>query len=455
MRLILNGLLFLFDWFILHKSLGYALNRFCRKMGITYIKFAQILAMQNIDGLFTQNDRDDLLNIVDDCNRISFDSIDSILHETYGNRYTEIIQKIDEEPVGSASVSQVHKAILTNGNTVVFKVKRRDIDKTIRKDVRKIKVLIRLFGKFFGFSNYMAGNKALDMYIDWILQELDFKNEVNNIIKYHDFAESVNGKVPGMKKILVPKVYSKYCTEHVICMEYVPYQTINRLTNTPDIKLKISNAYNSYLKLSFYALLHNMPVAFHGDPHTGNVYLDDDGNIGFLDMGLVFYLNSSEMKKMKNLFLLAYFGRHDALYETLKPNLYEDDKQAEMFHKEVEIYCNNLHNKPVTSYFMDLCLICFRYNIVPDAYLFKIAKALVTLSGVDTVYENTITAHKLLDSMIMEYIFKEIHCGCERFFISSMKSISSIVNKDKDAFFDNISDTIGLLHTFIQSIQSS
>lgn len=70
-----------------------------------------------------------------------------------------------------------------------------------------------------------------------------------------------------------------------------------------------------------------------------------------------------------------------------------------MFHKEVEIYCNNFNEKPVTSYFMDLCLICFRYNIVPDAYLFKIAKALVTLSGIDTVYENPVTAHKLLDSL--------------------------------------------------------
>lgn len=71
---------------------------------------------------------------------------------------------------------------------------------------------------------------------------------------------------------------------------------------------------NSYVKLSFYALLNHLPVVFHGDPHGGNIYIDDRGNIGFLDMGLLFELSAEDMKDVQRYFFYAYFGSSDLLY---------------------------------------------------------------------------------------------------------------------------------------------
>lgn len=454
MRLIINGTVFLFDRFILRKSLGASLNWFCRKMGIAYIKLAQILAMQDIDGLFTKEDRDGLLHIVDDCNRVSFSYVNRTLREAYGGRYNDIVKKINHKPIGAASVSQVHMGVLVNGDKVVFKVKRRDVDKTIRKDIRTIKLLVRLFGRFFGFKNQMGAGKVMGMYTGWILQELDFRNEVRNIIRYGEFAKSVNGKVSGMKKILVPKVYEEYCTDDVICMEYVPYQTISRMEDTCEVRARISEAVSSYMRLNFHALLNDMPVAFHGDPHTGNIYLDDDGNIGFLDMGLVFYLSPSDAEKTRNFFFMAYFGRYDALYNTLRPVLKENSEQADAFYREVQDYCNNLKEKPITSYFMDLCLVCFRYNIVPDDYLFQMAKAFVALSGIDTIYENPVTAHGLLNSMVLEYVYDKTCRDGKKLFMNTLDAVLSIPFGDKDTFFKKVSSNMDILTSFIRSIKS-
>ena len=450
MRLLINGTTLLFDKFVLQKSNGKCLKRFCSHMGIAYIKLAQILAMQNINGLFTAEDRNDILHIVDDCNRVPFSYVDKILRKEFGEKYKSIIKKINHKPEGSASVSQVHAAILTTGEKVVFKVKRQDIDKTVRKDIRNIKIIIRLFGKLLGFTNYIGSNMALDMYADWIMQELDFKHEVQNILEYKRFADSVNGKLPDCTNILVPKVYKEYCTENVVCMEYIPYPTVSKLEFTSETKERVIAAGCSYIKLSFYALLNNQKVVFHGDPHTGNIYIDDEGNIGFLDFGLVFSLTPADSSKTRDLFFMTYFGEYDKLFKTLKPALHTDKDKTEEFKEEVKTYCECLKSKPITSYFMDLCVICFRYDITPDSYLFNMAKAFVCLGGIDTVYENSITAHYLLDSMVLEYLYTQTLSSMRKLSRNNMKALCSVLLGDKRKFFDTIADSVSVLSKLIE-----
>lgn len=428
MNLVWNGLALMFNIFVRRMTKGEALRIFCTKMGIAYIKFAQILAMQNIDNIFTEQDRKDIMSICDDCNPISWKHIHKILMDSYPVPYRTFVKKIYRKPLGSASVSQVHRAVLKDGREVVFKVKRQDIQGKVERSVKQIRFVVHKLGWIFKFSNRVGSERAFDYYIEWINKELNFSNEVNNIKRYSEFAESVNGKVSGCVDIVVPKVYDEYCTDNIICMEYIPYKTIFHLA--PDDE-RIINAFNSYLKLSFYALWHDMPVVFHGDPHGGNVYIDDNGNIGFLDMGLIFELNKDERRDVSELFFLAYFRKADKLYRKLIPYLTGDRKAREEFRDAIEQYCIRLNTRPLTAFFMDMVVVCFGCSLSPPKYLFCMAKAFVCLGGVDVLYFQSITGHELLRDQVDEYIITELINAVKETNYGSVKILKAVIGRDK------------------------
>ena len=201
MRLYFYGLCMLIKKFILGKNTGDVVLWFSKKMGVVYIKLAQILAMQNIGNLFTEEDRQKLTSICDHCNPIAFQKIKKIMEKEYGRDLSKKFKKIYEEPLGSASISQVHKAVLKNGTVVAIKVKRQDVLKKVKMDIKQIRKLIHRFGKFFKFQNIIGSDVALNMYLDWILEETDFEHEIQNIIDFSRFAKSVNNTILNTKKI--------------------------------------------------------------------------------------------------------------------------------------------------------------------------------------------------------------------------------------------------------------
>lgn len=127
-----------------------------------------MLATQNFGNYFTEEDRQMLSSICDNCNPISYDEIEEILKQEYGTNLENIFSFIEKEPVGSASVSQVHRAILKTGEEVAIKIKRRDITRTIDEDIKRIRKIVHRFGKYAKFRNFTGGDHALDLYLVWL-----------------------------------------------------------------------------------------------------------------------------------------------------------------------------------------------------------------------------------------------------------------------------------------------
>lgn len=400
MKVLINFFRVLFDLASGH-SKGYCVKQFCVRSGITYIKLGQILAMQNYDNLFDDKDKKDLLTITDDCKHISYKRVLHSLIDEYGD-LSKYFKRVYKCPVGSASVSQVHKAVLLNGDVVAIKVKRKDVEERVHKDIKTIKICMRLFGRLFGFYNFIGGKTALTYLEDWILAELDFRHEVSNIQRYTEFAETVNGKVDGCHNIVLPRVYTELCTDNVIVMEFVPYRTLSK----GETANHVLPAMDTYVRLSFYALFHNLPVIWHGDPHAGNIYIDDDGNVGFLDMGLIFELTPNEADLCLQLFLAVYLQRKEKLFSIISQWLDNASSRAD-FYNELDIYVRNIPYKHVTNYFMDLVFVCARVHINPPRWLYNMAKAFVCLNGIDEMYFNETTGHDLLLEQVIEYLVME------------------------------------------------
>lgn len=404
MNLYWQGIKMLFKKFILRQNTGKVICDFAKKMGVVYIKVAQILAMQNVGNLFTETDRQQLSNICDRCNPLPFAKIKRILQQEYGNNLEQVFQSIDEVPLGSASISQVHRAILKDGKVVAIKVKRSDVARRIEHDVRQIRKIIHRFGRFVRFRNLFGSDKALDCYLDWIYQETDFENEQHNIMRYREFADNVNGKIKGVHtKIATPELYADLCTPSVIVMEFIPHPTINQLELTAANKTRISQAENDYIRLSFYALFHQLPVVFHGDPHGGNIYLDPAGNIGFLDMGLIFEFSPTEAELTRELFLSSYTGKVERIIDLLFKQSQFEYVDRKRLTADMREEIDKLHNIPVSQFFIEMIGIFTQYNIAPPRFLFKMAKAFLALFGLNTIMDNSTNTKTLLAQQVTEF----------------------------------------------------
>lgn len=406
MKLYFRAFKMLFKKYILHKDTGLVIKEFCEKMGIVYIKLAQILSTQNEGNYFTEKDRQQLSTICDSCNPISFSEIEKILKEEYGEKYLDLFSSIDPVPIGSASISQVHKAILKTGETVVLKIRRKDITNNIDKDIEEIRKLLNRFGPLFKFLNLVGGNQALNVYLRLIKEETDFENEVENIKLYHKFKDEVNGKVEGAKKIIVPKLYKELCTKNVIVMEYIKYPTLNKMELTSENKKIISKGVGSYLQLSFYAMFNGKQVVFHGDPHVGNLFFDEEGNIGFLDMGLLFALSKEDTELIKNFFLAAYTSNYEKLFDLLsKYGNWSKGKEL-AFKEDLKEFCEKISDKDVTCYFTEMIKICLNYEFLPPDFLFYMAKPFVCLNGVNVISDTITDTKALLEQQVLEYYIR-------------------------------------------------
>lgn len=446
MKLYIQMIKLLFNKFILRRNNGIVIKDFSEKMGVVYIKLAQMLATQNFGNLFTENDRQMLSSICDNCNPISYDEIEEILKQEYGVNLDNVFSFIEKEPVGSASVSQVHRAILKTGEEVAIKVKRKDITGTIDEDIKRIRKIVHRFGKFVNFSNFTGGDHALDLYLEWIEQETDFAHEKENIKVYQNFADSVNGKVSGTKKIKVPKLYEEYCTDNIIVMEFIKTQTVNKLELTDENKTKITTALNSYIRSSFWALFNDKQIVFHGDPHSGNICIDEDNNICFLDMGLLCTLSDDDAKLCRNFFLTVYSGNYEKLYDLLVSYGDMSEEKKKSFKEDCKKYCEDIKKKEVTYYFIDMVNVCLNYEFVPPNFLFNMAKAFVCLNGISNFSDNKCTARELLQEQIMEFLVKRSLKDCKEIVIDSLHIVPKAL--------ENISQ-YGLVNTIAKVTTSS
>lgn len=417
----------LFNKFILGKNTGLVIKEFCEKMGVVYIKLAQILSTQNYGNIFTEQDRVVLSSICDHCNPISFNQIKVIIEKEYGCSIEDMFNSIEILPVGSASISQVHKAILKNGDVVAVKIKRNDITKTIEKDIKHIRKLMYRFGKFINFGNLVGGDEALEFYLKWIYQETDFKHEKDNIGVYHNFIDSVNGKIEGNKLISIPRLYEELCTDNIIVMEFIEHKTINKLELNEMNKEKIRSALNSFISSTLYAMFNDLKIVFHGDPHGGNIYIDDEGNIGFLDMGLLFELSEEDARMAKEFFFAAYFRDYKKMCDLVIPFAKLNPVKRMQFEQAVKNYADNLAGKPVTSYFIDMMNVCLKFEILPPNFLFCVAKTFMCLSGINNFSNNLLSGTDLLKEQVLEYYIEKTIKGSEEIVVNSFKLVPKFV----------------------------
>ena len=144
-------------------------------LGPTFVKIGQIMSTRQ--DMFSERYCKELMKLRSSVTPMDFDTVQTILNEAYQKSWTEIYESIDMEPLGSASIAQVHFAQLKNGQSVVLKIQRPYIYERMERDVSLLRKAVKVLNLSDIVSSVIDLNMVIDEFWTAAKQEMDFTNE--------------------------------------------------------------------------------------------------------------------------------------------------------------------------------------------------------------------------------------------------------------------------------------
>ncbi|MCR5295120.1 MAG: AarF/ABC1/UbiB kinase family protein [Lachnospiraceae bacterium] len=257
------------------------------ELGPTYVKLGQIASLHS--DILPKAYCDELASLNSSVAPMSFEEVLSILDDAYGKgSWQEIFASIDEKPLGSASIAQVHRARLLSGEDVIIKVERKGIYDIMSGDIRLMKKAVKFLPAVGDLKNLVDFDLVLDELWTVAQEEMDFLKEASNMEEFSRNNEKI-------RYVTTPRLYREYTTRQVLVMEYIDGTGINKKDelirrgyDLDEIGTKfVTNFIQQIVDFGF----------FHADPHPGNVKIRD-GKIVWLDMGMMGRLTEHERRCM-------------------------------------------------------------------------------------------------------------------------------------------------------------
>ena len=262
------------------------LRTILEELGPTYIKIGQIMSLHS--DILPARYCDELLKLNSSVAPMPFETVEEVINRSYRQDWHEVFSSIDPKPLGSASIAQVHKAVLLTGEDVVVKVQRKGIYDIMARDISLLHRLVHLMPPVGDLKNLVDLNMVLDELWSVAQEEMDFLKEAANM---EEFAR--NNK--GIVYVSCPKLYHEFTTSRVLVMEYIEGTAINDKETLLDGGYDLHEIGTKYVNNFIKQVMDD--GFFHADPHPGNVKVSG-GQIVWIDMGMMGRLSEKDRKVM-------------------------------------------------------------------------------------------------------------------------------------------------------------
>jgi predicted unusual protein kinase regulating ubiquinone biosynthesis (AarF/ABC1/UbiB family) len=252
------------------------------RLGATYIKLGQFIASS--PSLFPEAYVTEFQHCLDKTSPLPFSTMREVLQRELQRPLDEIFSHIDEVPLASASIAQVHAATLVTGEPVVIKIQKPGVENILLTDLNFLYFAARLVEVAFPKIKFASLSAIVAEIQACMMEEVDFYKEARNIGEFSAFLERT-----GNQAAIAPKVYEHASSLRVLTMERfygVPLtdlDTIRKYTRDPAGTL--INAMNTWFSSLMFC------ESFHADLHAGNLMVLTDGRLGFIDFGIVGRIN--------------------------------------------------------------------------------------------------------------------------------------------------------------------
>lgn len=248
-------------------------------LGSTYIKLGQFIA--STPSLFPREYVEEFQGCLDQTPTLPFSYIQGVLASEFeGRDLSQIFSYIDETPLASASIAQVHAAKLTTGEDVVIKVQKPGVETILYTDLNVVHWAAKLLERAVPKIKFAALSDIVDEIKTRMVREVDFIEEAQNL---DDFVEYLN--ISQNQAATAPKVYHQFSTRRVLTMQRLYGVPLTDFSVVKQYAKDPSQVLITAMNTWFGSLM--LCKSFHADLHAGNLMLLEDGRIGFIDFGIV------------------------------------------------------------------------------------------------------------------------------------------------------------------------
>lgn len=350
------------------------------ELGPTFVKLGQVLATR--PDLIPEDFVEEFKRLHDQVAPLPFSEIRRVLEREMAMPLEHAFKEIDPAPLGSASIAQVHRAILADGTAVVIKVQRPGIERVIADDVAILYYLADLLQKYVPETRVFNPTGIVDEFFRTLELETNFIIEANNIRRFQE-------NFKNDPTVVIPEVFFEFSSQKVLVLEFlkgIPLSKAEALEQAGVDRMEIMRSgLRAYFKQVFKDGL------FHGDLHAGNLFIMPGSKIGLIDFGIVGRLNRRTQDAIANMFVALYYEDYERLaYEYVELAPYSSEVNVDQFAKDLKdllapYFGLSMKNVDFGKLLMDSTAIAGKHRLVLPSELMLFFKSIVTVEGMARV----------------------------------------------------------------------
>jgi ubiquinone biosynthesis protein len=381
------------------RGIGERMRLAFQELGPTFVKLGQVLSMR--PDLIPDHVIEELVKLQDQVAPMPFETVQEILNRELGFQVQASFQEIRSEPLGSASIGQVHEAVLRSGERVVIKVLRPGIRKVIETDVALLTFMAEMFEKYFPELRVLNPKVFVEEFFKSLQYELDFKIEANNIDKIKKNSED-------FPDLVFPKVYRELSTHEILVLERFDGIRLNDKEAVMGAAVDRTKIATLGARAFLYSVMkHGL---FHGDLHGGNLFILPGDRLGVIDFGIVGRLSQKSRDQLVTMVWALIQEDYETLcYTYAELGSVDTSVDFDSFQREVRNVLSpylglNLNDVNSGRVLIEATKIAAKYQIrVPGDWML-VFRALLTMEGMgrllDPNFDMIATGEELISDLV-------------------------------------------------------
>ncbi|MDA7950444.1 MAG: AarF/UbiB family protein [Pirellulaceae bacterium] len=377
------------------------------ELGPTFIKLGQLLSTR-LD-LITPELAKELEQLQTRVPADDFDEIALTIKEELGQEVETLFADFEKTPFASASIGQVHRATLGDGQKIVVKVQHRNIENQVQENLEILQTLAQLAEHIPELQRYRPIETTRGI-SRLVRQELDFKREKRNLLFF--------AKHNKNQKLIIPEPLEEYCTDRVLVMQELEGPSLGQFSQDPSVEEKRSDEFD---RESFVETVSNFYLdavfshgIYHADPHPGNFILLDKKKTGLVDFGMVGRLPETLQEEIMEAILALKDQNAATLTEILiRTCQTEEEVHEEALAGEVAQFLYEYLDQPILdihlgNIFAEVNSILRRHHLVLPTEVTLLIKTLISLEGTVRLVLPSYTLLDLLRSHSQKLLFRKL-----------------------------------------------